>query len=155
MPLVSQVSLGSFGLSRLKWLQKTTAAWGTTAARGTTAAVRHEIACCSAAGCLPRHIHSRNPLWVHDPSVLLPSASLRGAGRIASPALNHWLFTGIAPLCVLEDALPAASCWWKNWQEGLALSQDGLPLWVGSWLGYRRQSRHGTPPARLATLKLY
>lgn len=119
MPLLSWMLLSPFGLPRLKWLQKNTAA------RGTTAAMRHEVA----AGLVPWHFHGRNLLWLHDPLVLLSSAWLRWTGRIASPALNHWLFTGIAPLhtsvCPPGCQLPVPVG--KNWQERLALSQDAPP----------------------------
>lgn len=104
MPLLSQVLLGSFGLSQLKWLQNRTAV------QDTIAAVRHELAPSSTAGCILWHFNKRKPPWLHDLLVLLSFGCLRKAGRIASPVLNHWLYTGIAFLCVLEYALPAASC---------------------------------------------
>lgn len=47
------------------------------AARETAAATRCEAAGCSAAGRLPQHLHGRNPLWLHDPSVWLSSSPLR------------------------------------------------------------------------------
>lgn len=99
MTLMSWVFLGSFGLPRLKWLLES------------TAAVRHEGDCCPAAGHVPQHFHSRNPSAFMTPwccSHLVQDE----LGGFASTVLNPWLCTGIAPLCIPEFVLLAASCLW-------------------------------------------